>query len=49
VDDNYRAQLDHILDSIENDIDNIIEHCKSGNYSMNEIVDELKELSNKVY
>lgn len=45
----YRERITEQLDEIENELLEIIQHCESGNYSMDEIVDELKELRNKVY
>lgn len=45
----YREQIVEQLDEIENAIYDIIEHCKSGKYSIDEIADELAELRGKVY
>lgn len=45
----YRERITEQLDEIENEIFEITQHCESGNYSMSEIADELKELRNKVY
>jgi len=47
--DGLKDGIGNVIDQIESEIDTIITHCKSGNYSMNEIVDELEELSDKLY
>lgn len=47
--ESYRERIVEQLDEIENALYDIIEHCKSGKYSMDEIADELSELRGKVY
>lgn len=45
----YRNKISDIIDEIENEVSDIIFHCQSGNCTMNDIIDELKELEHKLY
>ena len=45
----YRDRILEQLDEIENELSVIIQHCEQGDYSMNDIAEELQELSNKLY
>lgn len=47
--DNYRQEVIDEFDKIEDELYTIIQHCESGDYSMREIADQLKELRVKVY
>ena len=47
--ESYRNLMGDVLDKIENEVSDIATHCQSGNYSMNEIAEELVALGNKLY